>query len=199
MTTIVMMMITTPPPARPRGRVVAALVGDDTGTLQQFDARPGNDGMAGIISPDTDNLPDSEGTRDLKTFRTVSIDKVPPPRPLLVVTYCHLSLLMAPCCHRQVLRDFGTPSVIDFLSLDIEGAEHLVLGTFPWHTHTVYVTSIERPDLCCRTYLRKVWCVSSFCGCHTSRAPLHVFYSARVFRTDSFLCRRAGARRASTF
>ena len=41
------------------------------------------------------------------------------------------------------------------LSLDIEGAEHLVLKAFPWHLHTVHVISIERPDICSRTYLRK--------------------------------------------
>ena len=84
----------------------------------------------------------------------------------------------------KVLRDFKAPAVIDYLrypfqkspvalvkelyqtqkdlllthaylSLDIEGAEHLVLKAFPWHLHTVHVISIERPDLCSRTYLRK--------------------------------------------
>ena len=55
----------------------------------------------------------------------------------------------------KVLRDFDAPRVIHFMSLDIEGAEYLVLKAFPWNLHTVYVIAIERPDLCSRVYLRK--------------------------------------------
>jgi hypothetical protein len=109
--------------------VVAALVADETGLPMQFDARPGADGQAGIVSPDTDNVGKDELSAELKTLRSVTIDKV--------------------------LHDFRAPAVIDYLSLDVEGAEHLILKAFPWHSHTVHVISIERPDLCSRTYLRK--------------------------------------------
>ena len=30
-----------------------------------------------------------------------------------------------------------------------------MLKAFPWHLHAVHVISIERPDICSRTYLRK--------------------------------------------
>lgn len=37
----------------------------------------------------------------------------------------------------------GTPHHIDYLSLDVEGAEALVISTFPFHTHTVALITIE--------------------------------------------------------
>ena len=46
-----------------------------------------------------------------------------------------------------ILQRTGVPAEIDYLSLDVEGAENLVMGTFPWSTHTIKVLSIERPKL----------------------------------------------------
>lgn len=37
------------------------------------------------------------------------------------------------------------PTVIDYISLDVEGHEMHVLSRFPFHTHTFLVASIERP------------------------------------------------------
>jgi hypothetical protein len=37
------------------------------------------------------------------------------------------------------------PDVIDYMSLDIEGAEEWVFETFPWHRYTVLVLTVERP------------------------------------------------------
>ena len=36
----------------------------------------------------------------------------------------------------RLLRDFHAPAVIDYLSLDIEGAEAFVFSTFPWDEFT---------------------------------------------------------------
>ncbi len=45
----------------------------------------------------------------------------------------------------KILRDFGMPKIIDYLSLDIEGAEAWVLKAFPWDEFTFLVATIERP------------------------------------------------------
>jgi len=39
----------------------------------------------------------------------------------------------------------NTPSVIDFLSLDVEGAESDVMRDFPWDKYTFLVIAVERP------------------------------------------------------
>ena len=44
----------------------------------------------------------------------------------------------------NLLRTFSSPPIIDFMSLDVEGAEALVMASFPWSTHTVSLLSIER-------------------------------------------------------
>ena len=45
----------------------------------------------------------------------------------------------------RLLRDFHAPAVIDYLSLDIEGAEAFVFSTFPWDEFTFLVMTVERP------------------------------------------------------
>lgn len=45
----------------------------------------------------------------------------------------------------QLLEDHGAPAVLDYVSLDIEGAESLALSTFPWGRHRIRVLTIERP------------------------------------------------------
>ena len=37
----------------------------------------------------------------------------------------------------DLLSTLYAPPTIDYLSLDVEGAEDLVMNTFPWHTHNV--------------------------------------------------------------
>lgn len=46
----------------------------------------------------------------------------------------------------EILRRFNAPTTIDFLSLDVEGAEELVLGTFPFDQYRFNVLTIERPS-----------------------------------------------------
>ena len=45
----------------------------------------------------------------------------------------------------SVLRHFGAPRQIDFFSLDVEGAESLVMKDFPWDTYNFSVLNVERP------------------------------------------------------
>ena len=45
----------------------------------------------------------------------------------------------------EVLRNYSVPRTISYLSLDVEGAETLVMETFPWHTHVLSLISVERP------------------------------------------------------
>lgn len=45
----------------------------------------------------------------------------------------------------KILRDFHSPAVIDYLSLDIEGAEAWVFETFPWDDFVFLTLTVERP------------------------------------------------------
>ena len=46
---------------------------------------------------------------------------------------------------QDILRMFSAPKVIEYLSLDIEGAEHIVLENFPFDEYTFLSLSVERP------------------------------------------------------
>jgi Methyltransferase FkbM domain len=46
----------------------------------------------------------------------------------------------------QVLEKYQVPKVIDYMSLDIEGAEFLVMQHFPFDTYQIKVLTVERPD-----------------------------------------------------
>ena len=45
-----------------------------------------------------------------------------------------------------VLRKFKVPKTIDYLSLDVEGAEYLVMSSFPFEEYTIRLLTIERPS-----------------------------------------------------
>jgi hypothetical protein len=45
----------------------------------------------------------------------------------------------------KILHDFQAPHVIDYLSLDIEGAEAWAFKTFPWSKCTFLTLTVERP------------------------------------------------------
>jgi len=51
----------------------------------------------------------------------------------------------------KIFTDFSVPAVIDYLSLDIEGAELFAFEHFPWHKYKFLTLTVERPKL-----LRKV-------------------------------------------
>jgi hypothetical protein len=44
-----------------------------------------------------------------------------------------------------IFSNLSVPLVIDYMSLDIEGAEELVLETFPWAKYTFLSITVERP------------------------------------------------------
>jgi hypothetical protein len=45
----------------------------------------------------------------------------------------------------HVFHDLSVPAVIDYVSLDIEGAEEWVFETFPWDKYVIMVLTVERP------------------------------------------------------
>lgn len=63
----------------------------------------------------------------------------------------------------RILDDFGAPKVIDYLSLDIEGAEWWVFSTFPWDRYTFKTITIERPNDELRRKLEEVCNICAFC------------------------------------
>jgi hypothetical protein len=46
----------------------------------------------------------------------------------------------------SLLAKFGAPKTIDYLSLDVEGAEYLVMHSFPFSEYTIRILTIERPS-----------------------------------------------------
>jgi hypothetical protein len=53
-----------------------------------------------------------------------------------------------------LLQRFHVPKTIDYLSLDVEGAEYLVMHDFPFHDYTVQILTIERPSKQLRSLLK---------------------------------------------
>ena len=45
----------------------------------------------------------------------------------------------------DIFRQFSVPAVIDYMSLDIEGAEVYCFKDFPWHQYRFQVLTVERP------------------------------------------------------
>ena len=66
-----------------------------------------------------DNRKATAHTQDVHRFSTVSLEKV--------------------------FSNLSVPAVIDYLSLDVEGAEEWVLGAFPWHRFAFLAITVERP------------------------------------------------------
>mmetsp|Transcript_27390 Transcript_27390/g.40438 ORF Transcript_27390/g.40438 Transcript_27390/m.40438 type:complete len:335 (+) Transcript_27390:89-1093(+) len=46
----------------------------------------------------------------------------------------------------EIFKRFNTPSVIDYLSLDVEGAEDLVMSSFPFDQYQFNIITLERPS-----------------------------------------------------
>lgn len=45
----------------------------------------------------------------------------------------------------EILNVAGAPTIINYLSLDVEGAEFYVMQSFPWDKYQIQVLTIERP------------------------------------------------------
>uniref|UniRef100_A0A7S4UXM7 Methyltransferase FkbM domain-containing protein n=1 Tax=Ditylum brightwellii TaxID=49249 RepID=A0A7S4UXM7_9STRA len=47
---------------------------------------------------------------------------------------------------KDILRRYNVPKTIDYLSLDVEGAEYLVMKDFPFDEYRINLLTVERPD-----------------------------------------------------
>jgi hypothetical protein len=45
----------------------------------------------------------------------------------------------------NVLKKYNVPHKIDYLSLDVEGAEFMIMKDFPFDQYTISVMTVERP------------------------------------------------------
>ena len=56
----------------------------------------------------------------------------------------HKKIYDVPCItFHDLFQKYDVPSIIDYMSLDVEGAELLILETFPFSTHTLMTVTIE--------------------------------------------------------
>lgn len=55
----------------------------------------------------------------------------------------------------DVIRENSVPRTIDYLSVDVEGAEDRVMATFPFDTHRFLAATIERPGTLLRQTLER--------------------------------------------
>ena len=101
--------------------VVAAVIGQQTGIEMKFKfpkSKPAPQG--GLVGPTFDNH-DNESTNNEDEMRyTISIS--------------------------DIFEKFDTPTVIDYFSLDIEGAETFVMEAFPFDSYRINVLTVERAD-----------------------------------------------------
>jgi FkbM family methyltransferase len=89
--------------------------------------------MGGIISEDTDNALSRRGSLINKHLRRV--------------------VTMRTTALPEILREAGAPPVIDYLSIDVEGAEYRILRDFPFDQFTFGAITVERPTLAIHTIL----------------------------------------------
>mmetsp|Transcript_53059 Transcript_53059/g.60085 ORF Transcript_53059/g.60085 Transcript_53059/m.60085 type:complete len:339 (-) Transcript_53059:430-1446(-) len=97
--------------------VVAAVVGQNRMEEVQFHFDLWGGVGGGIVGSGFDNKPSREKT----------------------------SLKMYTARVEDILQRHGAPSVIDYLSLDVEGAEDFVMDSFPFDKYRIKVLTVERP------------------------------------------------------
>ena len=56
---------------------------------------------------------------------------------------------------KQILETYSVPKVIDYMSLDVEGAELMIMEKFPFEDYTIKVMTIERPNRNLKALLAK--------------------------------------------
>ena len=101
--------------------VVAAVIGQQTGIEMTFKfpkSKPAPQG--GLVGPTFDNHDQSSKTNEDEMRYTITIS--------------------------DIFERFDTPSVIDYFSLDIEGAETFVMEAFPFARYRINVLTVERAD-----------------------------------------------------
>ena len=101
--------------------VVAAVIGQETGIEMKFKfpkSKPAPQG--GLVGPAFDNHDTGNNNDEDEMRYTITLS--------------------------DIFRKFDTPSVIDYFSLDIEGAETFVMETFPFDQYRINVLTVERAD-----------------------------------------------------
>jgi len=88
--------------------------------LQEVEVSLSNKEVGGIVGGEFDNNGRGSSSKTEKRF-TVSI--------------------------QSLFETFHVPSTIDYLSLDVEGAEELIMKDFPFDNYTIHFATIERPNL----------------------------------------------------
>lgn len=106
-----------------RCKLIMAVVGQSDNDKVNFNFR-GQGGKSGIIGAQFDNEKPRAGVgphgmQRVDAFHSVSL--------------------------ASILHDAAAPQVIDYLSLDIEGAELFVMTNFPWDKYTFLTLTVERP------------------------------------------------------
>lgn len=98
--------------------VAAAFVGGKR-DMQQVDVSLRNEEYGGIVGDQMDNTDQSKLEVDKRY--TISL--------------------------QSLFQEFKVPYSIDYMSLDVEGAEELVMEDFPFQTYTIRFLTVERPKL----------------------------------------------------
>ena len=113
--------------------LVGVAVADSERRVQFIDQTKG--GFGGLVLPGTKNAPEvlRKINRTGKVLRSFDAVAVP---------------------FSKILRDMDAPRVIDYLSLDVEGAEDYVMSSFPFEMHTVSLVTIETPSAKLQDVLR---------------------------------------------
>ena len=96
--------------------VAGAFVGGKT-DMQQVDVSLSNNVLGGIIGDEFDNKEEEDKKKE--TRFTVSM--------------------------KSLFQKFNVPRRIDYFSLDVEGAEELIMKGFPFDDYTVHFMTVERP------------------------------------------------------
>jgi hypothetical protein len=111
---------------RPHCQIVAAVVGQTR--MEQVHFKYSHNEHGGIAGPGFDNGPRHQ--KSSQKAYTVTL--------------------------QEVFRRFHVPKVIDYLSLDVEGAEEFILGSFlPSREYTIRIMTIERPKETLKQILEK--------------------------------------------
>src|SRR3990167_724466 len=84
--------------------------------------------MGGIIHEDTDNNPNQRSGRIEKSREAGRINMV------------------KTTTLEKILDQLGAPSIIDYFTIDVEGAETRILRNFPFDKYTFLALTIERPS-----------------------------------------------------
>lgn len=103
-----------------KATVVAAVIGQQTGDELLFRFPKEKAPKGGLVGRQFDNKENEQNTGESK--------------------YCYTVTL------RDVFDRFHVPKVIDYLSLDVEGAERFVMEAFPFDAYRVNVLTVERAD-----------------------------------------------------